>query len=90
MNFYRVIKEKPYQFLVEIQWDLVSRKAFLEYKADLENMENLTDVERAKRFFYVLKASFGGKRTVYGYARTDKPKLNLVDIEEIVIATHFC
>lgn len=88
MNFYRVIKEKPYQFLVEIQWDLVSRKAFLEYKADLENPEHLTDVERAKRFFYVLKTSFGGKRTVYGYARTDKPKLNLVDIEEIVIATH--
>ena len=89
MSFYRVIKEKPYQFLLEIQWDLVSRKAFLEYKADLEeNPEKLTDVERAKRFFYVLKTSFGGKRTVYGYARTDKPKLNLVDIEEIVVATH--
>ncbi len=90
INFYRVIKEKPYQFLVEIQWDLISRKSFLEYKAELEHPEetHLTDVERAKRFFYVLKASFGGSRRVYGYARTDHPKLNLVNIEEIVISTH--
>lgn len=87
INFYRVIQGKPYQFLLEMQWDLISRKAFLKYKADLEEKE-LTDVEKAKRFFYVLKTSFGGKRTVYGYVRTDHPKLNLVNIEDIIIATH--
>lgn len=88
INFFNVIKKKPYQFVLEMQWDLISRESFLKYKAELEEQEGLTDVERAKRFFYVLKTSFGGKRTVYGYVRTDHPKLNLINLEDIIIATH--
>lgn len=88
MNFWRVIKEKPYQLLLEMQWELVSRQSFLKNKAELEGRAALTDVEKAKRFFYVLKTSFAGKGTVYGYVRTDQVKMNLVDLEEIILATH--
>jgi len=87
INFYRVIQKKPYQFLLEMQWDLISRKAYFEYKAALEK-DNLTDVEKAKRFFYVLKTSFGSQGRAYGYVRTDHPKLNLIDIEKIILSTH--
>lgn len=88
INFYQVIKKKPNQFLKEIQWDLVSRKLFLQYKADLENPGKLTEVERAKRFYYLLKTSFSGKRKYYGYGRTEKPNLNLIYIKKIIREAH--
>ncbi|UCH93617.1 MAG: DNA adenine methylase [Candidatus Aminicenantes bacterium] len=88
INFYQVVKEKPYQLLSELQWDLPSRKLFLDYKAQLEGKTDLTDVERAKLFFYVLKMSFSGTMRQYGYKRTDKPPINLVDIERVIMDAH--
>lgn len=88
INFYQVIKTKPYQFLLELQWELCSRQLFMKYKNQLENPEGLSDVERAKNFFYILKTSFAGMMETYGYAKTARPGLNLVDIEEIVLKVH--
>lgn len=88
INLFSVIKKKPYQFLLELQWDLYSRTLFMKYKADLESGIELSDVERAKRFFYIVKASFAGQRETFGYSRTTKPGLNLVDIEDIILQAH--
>jgi DNA adenine methylase len=88
INFFTVVKEKPYQLLLELQWDLYSRKLFLKYKADLEGSAEMSDVERAKRFFYIVKGSFAGQRETFGYSRTTKPGLNFCDIEEIILKAH--
>ena len=88
ITFYKVVQEKPYQLLLELMWDLPSRQLFLEYKAQLESRTDLTDIQRAKLFFYVLKMSFSGTMRQYGYSRSGNPPINLVDIEQIILNAH--
>ncbi|MBM3144816.1 MAG: DNA adenine methylase [Chloroflexi bacterium] len=59
MNFFRVIKYKPEEFIETFEWDLVSREEF-ERLANL-NIAKLTDIERAHRFFYIIMAGWGGE-----------------------------
>ncbi len=87
INFYQVVKCCPQELIVELQWDLVSRELFNKYKKELQE-EELTPVQRAKRFYYILKASFGGQGTTFGYSTTSKPKLNLMEFEKIVMEAH--
>lgn len=59
VNFFRVIKNKPKEFLESFKWDLVSRQIFNELKAT--DPTTLSDVERAHRFFYLIMAGWGGE-----------------------------
>jgi len=88
INFFTVVKNKPYQLILELQWDLYSRTLFMKYKAEMEGMNDLSDIERAKRFFYIVKASFAGQQETFGYSRTTKPGLNFCDIEDIILKAH--
>jgi DNA adenine methylase len=88
INFYRVIKDKPEKFLNEVQLDLVSRELFDEYKDTLKNTDMLTDVEKAHLFYYVMKQSFNGKMSCYGYKRGDYPILNLYKLPEKIFIAH--
>ncbi|MHB8566075.1 MAG: DNA adenine methylase [Nitrososphaerales archaeon] len=58
INFFRVIKTKITEFAKSFEWELVSREEF----DRLASMDaaNLTDIERAHRFYYLIMASWGG------------------------------
>ncbi len=59
INFYRVLKHRPAEFAEQFHLELISRQLFNEYR---RFEEGKTELERAMRFYYVLKLSFGGRR----------------------------
>jgi DNA adenine methylase len=59
INFFRVVKEKPDELIASFEWELVSRAEF-ERLAELPPMQ-LSDVQRAHRFYYLIMAGWGGE-----------------------------
>lgn len=59
INFFRIVKEKPEQLIASFEWELVSRAEF-ERLAQLDPLQ-LTDIERAHRFYYLIMAGWGGE-----------------------------
>ena len=59
INLYNVIKNNPNEFCDRIDLTLKSKELFLEYRHTLHD-ENLSDLERAFRFYYVNQNAFGG------------------------------
>lgn len=88
VNLYRVVQNHLEELLKQFKWALVSRKMFEWEKS--KNVETLTDIQRAARFFYLQKQAFGGrvKNQTFGYATTARPKINLLRIEEELSACH--
>lgn len=59
VNFFRIIKTKPETFIKSFDLELVSRSEF-ERLRDI-NPANLDDVGRARRFYYLIMASWGAE-----------------------------
>jgi len=59
ISFFRVVKEKPEELITSFEWELVSRAEF-ERLASLDPTQ-LTDVQRAHRFYYLIMAGWGGE-----------------------------
>ncbi|MGI9951363.1 DNA adenine methylase [Moorellaceae bacterium AZ2] len=59
VNFFRVVKYRPQELIDAFKWDLVSREEF--YRLLSCHPDNMGEVERAHRFFYLLMASWGGE-----------------------------
>jgi DNA adenine methylase len=59
VNFFRVVKETPEELIASFEWELVSRAEF-ERLASLAPVQ-LTEVQRAHRFFYLIMAGWGGE-----------------------------
>lgn len=88
VTLYRVVQHHLEEFTRQFKWSLISRKMY-EWLQDTPP-ETLTDIQRAARFFYLQKLSFGGKvagRT-FGTATTSTPRLNLLRIEEELSQAH--
>jgi DNA adenine methylase len=86
---YRCIRHHLDEFVRMFRWSLVSRQMF-EW-AQMERPETLTDIQRAARFYYLQKLSFGGKvdGQTFGVVATGVgPRLNLLRIEEELSAVH--
>ena len=63
VNLFRCVKAHPGEPLRELDWSIISRQLFNDR---LGAIENLTDIQRAYRFLYLLKYSFCGKMTTFG------------------------
>lgn len=88
VTLYRVAQNHLEEFIRCFKWALVSRD---EFKRMLEsNPETLTDIQRAVRFYYLQKCSFGGKvvKQTFGYSKMSPPRLNLLRIEEDLSMAH--
>lgn len=87
-NLYRCVKHHLGELVAQFRWMLVARDdfdAFLKLPPDA-----LTDIQRAARFFYLVKTSFGAKihKPTFGIAATAPPRLNLLRIEEELSDAH--
>lgn len=60
VNLFRCVKYHANALQEELQWCVVSREMFEQAKEGAYNTE-LTDIQRAARFFITIKCSFGGK-----------------------------
>jgi DNA adenine methylase len=59
VNFFRVVKEKPELLINSFEFELVARAEF-ERLSSLDPKQ-LTDVDRAHRFYYLIMAGWGGE-----------------------------
>lgn len=88
VNFFRVCQWHYEELIRYLRYCLVSRKWH-----DLlseSKPETLTDIQRAGRFFYLQKNSFGGLvlKRHYHYGITTTPNYNPARIPEIIEQTH--
>ena len=88
VNLYRILQHHLEEFVKQFKWTLISRENFNRLK-DTPS-ESLTDIQRAARFYYLQKMSFGAKVSgqTFGTATTSPPRLNLLRIEEELSAAH--
>ncbi|HET6385584.1 MAG TPA: DNA adenine methylase [Armatimonadota bacterium] len=59
VSFFRVVKERPEELIASFEWELVARAEF-ERLAELAP-KDLSDVQRAHRFYYLIMAGWGGE-----------------------------
>jgi DNA adenine methylase len=88
INFYRVVDVAHRELILFLQRDLVSRRLFHLYLDELRNKKDISNVRRAKLFYYTLKASFGGKRGHFGVTTCRPPSLNLKEVDSIIDQAH--
>lgn len=88
VTLYRVVKLHLEEFIRYFKWILVSRDEF--YRFRKEDPETLTDIQKAVRFYYLLKLGYAAriKDPSFSIATTSKPRLNLLRIEEELSAVH--
>jgi DNA adenine methylase len=88
ITLYRCVQHHLEEFVRQFKWLLVSREQF-----DLLNRSDpstLTDIQRAARYYYLIKTSFGSRivNPTFGTHTTGRPRLNLLRIEEELSAAH--
>lgn len=88
VNLYRCLQCHLDEFVRQFRYSLVSRAEFLRLHRAVP--DTLTDIQRAARYYYLLKAGYGGKATgqTFSSGPTAKSRLNLLRIEEELSATH--
>ena len=59
VNLFRIVREHPEELSRQFRWVLSSRQEFVRWVA--VDPDTLTDVQRAARFAYLQRLSFGGK-----------------------------
>ncbi|WOP15755.1 DNA adenine methylase [Ottowia sp. SB7-C50] len=88
VNLYRVVKHHLEEFVRQFKWALSSRQIFKWLQ--ITPAEPLTDIQRAARFYYLQRNTFGGKveGQSFGTSTTAAPRLNLLRMEEDLSAAH--
>ena len=88
VNFFRVCQQHHEELIRYLRFTLVSRKWFELLKAT--DPASLTDIQRAARYFYLLKNSFAGLvcKLNYGWSVVQPPGFNLERLPELLEKTH--
>lgn len=88
VSLYRVVQHHLDEFIRHFRWALTSRQLYAWLSSTAPS--TLTDIQRAARFFYLMKCGFGGKveSPSFGTATTSRSRLNLLRIEEDLSAVH--
>ncbi len=88
ITLYRVIKNHLEEFIRYLKWILVARDEFTRFKA--ENVDTLTDIQKAVRFYYLLRTGYGAKVVGQSFSvgPTRPSSFNLLRIEEELSAAH--
>ena len=86
-TLYRVVKYHLEEFAKWFRWILIGRE---EYKL-IKKQEpgSLTDIQRAARFYYLLRTGYGGKLDFnYVTSPQRRPPINLIRLEEELSEAH--
>ncbi len=88
VTLYRVVKHHLEEFIRYLKWILIARDEFDRFNK--EDPETLTDIQRAVRFYFLIKAGYSSKvkRPTFGISAKRPPRLNLLRIEEDLSAIH--
>jgi len=89
VNLFRIIQNHYEEFVRQFRFHIVSRKIFEIMKR--QDPFTLTDIQRAVKYFYIMKSSFAGKlvNPSFGYGTLRQPGLNLLDLEEKILSMHW-
>lgn len=68
VNLFRCIKYHPAELQRQLQYSLNSREMFYDFKSQAK-VEGMTDIQRAARFFLMIKISYGSDRRTFGCAK---------------------
>ncbi len=93
VNLFKVFKEKPNEFLKEIDLIPVSRTIYNQFKEDYKRIDDFSDVEKAVRTYYLIKAGFGASLpdmggSGFGIKARDPSELRLNKVDCIVRNTY--
>ena len=90
VNLFKCVKHHPNAIQEELEYFLNSREMFNDCK-ELYKKSELTDIQRAARYYYMIKVSYGSKTKDYGtkgrdttrteYLKIIKERLKAVSIE---------
>ncbi len=88
VTLYRVIKLHLEEFIRYLKWLLVAREEFTRFRK--ESPESLTDIQRAVRFYYLVKNGYGGRleKPSFSISPMKRSGFNLLRIEEELSAAH--
>lgn len=88
VTLFRVVKHHLEEFVRHFKNVLVARDEFSRSKLELP--ETLTDIQRAARFYYLLRNSYGSRvqGPTFGINPSRGPSFNLLRIEEELSAAH--
>lgn len=65
VNLFRCVKYHYRELQRELRLTLNSREMFFDYRSQMQ-AEGLTDIQRAAKFFMIIKLSYGSDRRTYG------------------------
>jgi len=87
VNFLHICREHPRELVRVLRYMIPSRVLFAQFAA--QNPADLTDIQRAARFFYLQKNAFGGLVThrTYHYSVTKPPNFNPARLPGVIAAT---
>ncbi|MEQ1667204.1 MAG: DNA adenine methylase [Sulfuriferula sp.] len=88
VTLYRVIQNHLEEFIRYFKWSLISREEFIRLQS--VQSDTLTDIQRAARFYYLVKNAFGARIVgqSFGVDRYSKSRLNLLRLEEDLSEAH--
>ena len=88
VTLFRVLQHHLEEFLRFFKWTLVARDEFERLRRVAP--DTLTDIQRACRFYYLQKLTYGGKVVgqTFSTERHGHPRLNLLRIEEELSEIH--
>lgn len=73
INLFRCVKYHPDALQDELQYMLISREQFYDAKEQI-NIRGMTDIQKAARFFIMIKESFGSDLRSFGLRARDLDK----------------
>lgn len=79
VNLFRMVKYHPEAVEKELEYMLNSREMFLRLRD--EDITRKTEIQRAARYFFLIKASYGAKLTSFGC--TPRNVLKIGDLAEV-------
>lgn len=82
INLYRCVKFHCQELIKELNWILQSRKLFFECREQLKGDIGLTDIQRAARFYILIKFSYGADLRSFS-TRSVKYLSSIDDLYEI-------